>query len=381
MTEGPDPARIKSDFGVERLVVTDPLTLQGKAIPERRWLWRDWVPIGHTTALYGDGGTGKSLLAQELMSACALGLPFLGQSVMRCKVLGAFCEDDSDELHRRQSAINRAFGVDFGDLERMRWISRVGRDNLLMTFAADGRGEQTPFALQLFEEAKETGVQLLVVDTAADVFGGNEIIRPQVRQFIGMLTGWAQAINGAVVLLAHPSQTGKNTGSGDGGSTAWSNSVRSRLYLTRPDAVNGEQPDADKRTLSRMKSNYAAIGGMLNLRYDDGAFVNEDAQGLIDGYSSSQTARNVEIESGFLEGLAELAGKNMRCNVHKGQANYAPRALREKTARCAVYSEDELALAMNRLIVGSRIESIEEGPPSRRRSFLQAIAPNLPGVS
>lgn len=381
MTDRPNPASLKSDFGVERLVITDPLTLQDKPVPERRWLWRDWIPIGHTTALYGDGGTGKSLLAQELMTACALGMPFLGQSVMRCKVLAAFCEDDADELHRRQAAINRTFGTDFGDLERMRWISRVGHDNLLMTFAADGRGEQTPFALQLIAEARNTGVQLLVVDTAADVFGGNEIIRPQVRQFIGMLTGWAQVLDGAVVLLAHPSQTGKNTGSGDGGSTAWSNSVRSRLYLTRPEAVNGEQPDADKRSLSRMKSNYAAIGGMLDLRYDNGAFVNADARGLIDGYSPSQTARNVEIESDFLAGLAELATKNMRCNVHKGQANYAPRALREKTARCAIYSEDELAAAMNRLITASHLESIEEGPPSRRRSFLQAVAPNLPGVS
>jgi len=70
----------------------------------------------------------------------------------------------------------------------------------------------------------------------------------------------------------------------------------------------------------------------------------------------------------------------LRCNVHKGQANYAPKSLREKTAGCGRFSEEELTGAMNRLIKAGRVESIEEGPASRRRSFLQVVAPDLPGV-
>jgi hypothetical protein len=36
---------------------------------------------------------------------------------------------------------------------------------------------------------------------------------------------------GSVVLIAHPSLTGINTGTGISGSTQWHNSVRARFYL------------------------------------------------------------------------------------------------------------------------------------------------------
>jgi len=87
------------------MIVVDPRSLQDKLVPERRWIVRDWLPFGYTTALYGDGGTGKTLLAQQLMTSCATGVPWLGMTTMRCPVLGLFCEDDEDELHRRQHAI------------------------------------------------------------------------------------------------------------------------------------------------------------------------------------------------------------------------------------------------------------------------------------
>lgn len=106
--------------------------------------------------------------------------------------------------------------------------------NLLMTFDADGTGRVTPLYEELLAAAKNFGAQVLVIDTAADVFGGNENIRNQVRQFIAALTRIAMEIDGAVILCAHPSIDGMSKGHGFAGSTAWNNSVRSRLYLTRP---------------------------------------------------------------------------------------------------------------------------------------------------
>ena len=41
--------------------------------PPRRWIVRDWIPYGGVTGLYGDGGIGKTLLAQQLQSGTALG--------------------------------------------------------------------------------------------------------------------------------------------------------------------------------------------------------------------------------------------------------------------------------------------------------------------
>lgn len=367
--------RPSDDFSLDPLEIVEPIGFQDKPVPERRWLWKDWIPLGVVTALYGDGGTGKSLLAQQLMTCCATGLPFLGFNVMRCRALGMFCEDDRDELHRRQAMTNTTVGVEFGDLENALWLPRVGNENLLMTFLADGRGEAAPLFTQIVNLAKERGVQLIIIDTAADVFAGNENIRPQVRQFIALLTKLARAIDGAVLLLAHPSQTGRASGSGDGGSTAWSNSVRSRLYLKRPDAAGGNVADADIRRLARLKANYAQAGAELTLRYSRGAFA-LDGTAEPDGDGLYGRA----VEQAFLSGMNELAAKNIRCNVHKGQANYAPKALREKTRTAAAYSEDELEAAMNRLVRDGKILSQEDGPPSRRRSFLVATSPDLPGI-
>jgi RecA-family ATPase len=368
------------DFTLEPLEVVEAISFQDKPLPVRRWIWEGWVPVGAVTALYGDGGTGKSLLAQQFMTACAANQPFLGQTVARCKALGVFCEDDNDELQRRQAAINDRLDIDFADLENMLWISRVGSENLLMTFAADGVGTPTPFFSQLIGLAKTSGVQLIVIDTAADTFAGNENIRPQVRQFIALLTRLARAVDGAVILLAHPSLTGKTTGSGDGGSTAWSNSVRSRLYLKKLEAASGEELDPDRRILSRVKANYASTGVDLKLRYDRGAFANETDGLGGDGETARPSAHLREAEDALMAGMNELLAKGMRCNVHKGQANYAPKALREKTGVCAGFSEEELTFAMNRLIKSDRLRSIEEGPVSRRRSFLSVVAPDIPGI-
>lgn len=373
-----------ADFSLEPLNIISPAAWEGRAIPDREWIWDGWIPVGTVTALYGDGGTGKSLLALQLMTACATGLPFLGQDVKEVKALGVFCEDDEDELHRRQAAINGALNIPFADLGNLRLVSRVGNENLLMTFAADGHGVPMPFFSQILNAARDFGARLIVIDTAADTFAGNENIRPQVRQFIALLTRLAQEIGGAVILLAHPSQSGKASGGGESGSTAWNNSVRSRLYFKRPgqpdgkEAAGAEAIDPDMRLLSRLKANYAATGVDIPVKYERGAFVDaSDAPGasIVRG-----PKRDRECEEAFMMGLAELEGKNLRCNVHKGQANFAPKALREKTRGCAAFTEAELTAVLNRLIQSGRVVSEEEGPASRRRSFLKVIAPDLPGT-
>lgn len=273
----PHPAR--RDAPIARAQDAQPLQLLDPrrwttAAPPRRWLVRDWIPRGVVTALYGDGGVGKSLLAQQLMSCTALALPWLGLETTGGRALGVMCEDDDDELHRRQEAINQALGVEMENLENLRYLSRVGGENILMTFPArTGLGELTGFFDELDATCAEFRPDLFVADTIADFFGGNELDRSQVRQFVQNAFGrLARKHNCAVLMCGHPSAAGISSGSGTGGSTAWSNTVRSRLFFSRPPGREGEEPDPDARQLSRMKANYAPREAELRLRFSDGVF-------------------------------------------------------------------------------------------------------------
>jgi RecA-family ATPase len=109
-----------------------------------------------------------------------------------------------------------------------------------------------------------------VIESAADVFAGNENDWSQVRQFVGLLRRLAITSGAAVLLISHPSLSGMSTGTGTSGLTGWNNSVRSRLYFTSPKTRNGDEPDNDVRELKVMKSNYGPAGETVRLRWQRG---------------------------------------------------------------------------------------------------------------
>jgi RecA-family ATPase len=65
------------------------------------------VPDRTVTLLYGDGGTGKSLLALQLAAATALGVKWIGLQPAHGPVLYLSAEDDLDELHRRLGRVDK----------------------------------------------------------------------------------------------------------------------------------------------------------------------------------------------------------------------------------------------------------------------------------
>ncbi len=249
--------------------ILDPIQWQDQPIPERRWLVRNLIPLDNVTLLAGDGGTGKSQIALQLMVACSLGKSWIGKPAMECKTFGFFCEDDQGELHRRISAICRYYDAELGDLENMMLCSRVGQDNVLMEWRNVWEpGEATTLFGKIINQAVEQGAQLVVLDSLHDVFTGDENRRVQARQFIQELRSMAMEISGAVLLTAHPSLSGRNTGTGEAGSTAWSNAVRSRLYLVREDGST-----QGGRVLKTMKSNYGPSDGKIPLKWDSGVYA------------------------------------------------------------------------------------------------------------
>jgi hypothetical protein len=254
----------------QRLTALSPATWIARP-PSRQWIVPDWIPRGVVTGYYGDGGTGKSLTAMQLMTAMSLGQKWLGLDVLPGRTLGVFCEDDEPELQRRQWSINAMYGASPSQLADLHYLCRFGEDNALITFDGADVGVQTSFAAELHQLCDELRPDLLVLDTIADLFPANENDRAKVRQFVqGSLGGFARKHECGVLVLGHPSVTGLNNGSGQSGSTAWNNTFRSRFYLERE---QGDEADASVRILTRKKANYAARDAEVKLRWCDGTFV------------------------------------------------------------------------------------------------------------
>jgi RecA-family ATPase len=154
-------------------------------------------------------------------------------------------------------------------------MSRLGKDNILMTFNSKGVGELTEFYHEVVAAAQDVNAKLVIIDAATDTFGGaDENNRGEVRQFVQRaLGGIALKIEGAVLCNAHPSRAGIKSDEGDSGSTGWSAAFRSRLYFYEPDADKNEPRDYDGRILERKKANYASRGDQLRVRYQNGVFI------------------------------------------------------------------------------------------------------------
>ena len=145
-TDAQDWAAPNPNHAVAAVPLIDPITLQGQPIPDRPWRVRGWIPDLQVTMVSGDGGVGKSLVAQQLLTACATGNQWLGLDVEPCKCVAFFAEDDADEIHRRQVRINESMGLELGDLENMAWASMVAEDDLgrQYDYGSEGFSEHRP---------------------------------------------------------------------------------------------------------------------------------------------------------------------------------------------------------------------------------------------
>jgi len=242
--------------------------------PKRRWIIEDWLPLHEVSSIYGKGGSGKSLLAMQLALSVATGQPFLGLTVTTpVPTLCVFCEDSDDELHRRKEAILNSPEYTFArDVEKAPvylW-ARVGKENDIARISDTGNDVITGNFKKDLVKALENmpkGHKLLVLDTLSDIYLGNENIREQVNKFVKThIASLLKDYDCSILILAHPSRTGSNTGDMLSGSTAWENAVRNRLTFAQ------HKDYESLMILKRIKSNYAKQGEEKILEWDNGRF-------------------------------------------------------------------------------------------------------------
>lgn len=235
--------------------------------PRREWLIEKCFTKGSVALVAGDGGIGKSLLLQQMLTAACLGLPWLGLQTAPGRGLFFACEDDDDELRRRERSICRALNRDVEDVLEggLDIFGRVSRDNVLSRLDRKSWSmEPTELFARVAKYARDHGVTYIVIDTATQTFAGNQNDEQQVSQFINQMRQLAILIQGVVILTKHPSLSGRASGTGESGNTAWHNSVRSRLYL--------HNHKTKGLVLESRKSNYSRSDLSIPLKWESGAY-------------------------------------------------------------------------------------------------------------
>ncbi|MFC6657133.1 AAA family ATPase [Roseibium salinum] len=302
------------------LPVVNAASLAHEAVKPRSWHVEDLIPGNTVTLLNGDGGTGKSLLALQLAVATCSDGYWAGRKPEQGRVIYLGAEDDIEELHRRLVDICADAAIDLESLHDLDIVPLAGRDALLAVPARKTNVlEQTPLFSRLEERVSDFKPAFVVLDTLSDLFGGEENQRAQARQFISLLRGLCLDHGVTILLLAHPSLTGMSSGSGLSGSTAWNNSVRSRLYLERIKDSDGKETDTEMRVLTTKKANYTKTGTEIRLNWHQGVF--KAAQGKS---SLSDIAAQAKAERVFMSLLAAFTREGRNVSESTGHA-YAPK--------------------------------------------------------
>lgn len=247
------------------------------------------MPCRQVTTLGADGGVGKSLLALQACAAVASGRPFLGLRAERGVAAFLSAEDDAPILRRRLRTIAKGMGLNADDLANLLVMDAADVDaSLFLEVQTDGvkRGMSTGNMEHLERAIEDSGAVLVVIDNASEVYGANEIDRAQVRGFIRHLRRIAARHECSILLLQHIDKVsqriqakGTGRGSGYSGSTAWNNSVRSRLSMV-PDTKDSRFVELyhEKANLTQKMKPIALqwTNGLLERCANDDAVIDED---------------------------------------------------------------------------------------------------------
>jgi hypothetical protein len=325
--------------------------LEEHSPPERTWQISHWLTSG-PTLLAGVGGVGKTIIAQTIGTALALGRSFLDQIRAPAKVLMWACEDDHDELWRRQSAICKHFDVPMSALEGKFIVEpRLGLENTLFDLVY-GAPNWTPLRAELTEQVADYGANVLFLDNIGQLYGGKENDRHHVTAFLNGLAGLGRDL--AVIIMGHPAKTAESEFSG---SSAWENAVRMRWYMgyrlpdQKPQEGEAEE-DPSVRYLAKRKANYSDKD-FRKLAFRDGLFV-PDVPAMYSPAMMSPAERLEAVSGCVLYALQKMATAGIRTTDGRTSPDYLPRKMREmKLAND--YSPKELATAVSQLRLSGRI--------------------------
>jgi hypothetical protein len=357
--EEPQPEAKKDDYR-RPLKWTE---LENQKPADRLWRIAHWLSTG-PTLFAGKGGVGKSMLAQTIATALVVGQNFIDQVEEPITVLYWACEDEHDELWRRQIAICNYFGIKLADLEGKLYIEpRLGYENTLYA-PVFGKPTWTPLRDELTSQVNDYRADLLIADNTSQMFGCDENSRHDATAFVNGLIGIVRDRPFSQLILSHPA---KAEGSEFSGSTAWENAVRMRWFMGMqlPDQEEPEEGSVDPnvRYIAKRKTNYS-VTDFRKLVFDQGVFKPQSNPGEISNRYNF-AARKEGAENAVLFALTKFKNMSIRVVDSYNSPDYLVKKM-QSMKLMQDYTPRELAEAMAGLRLQGRIVETKVGNYSNR---------------
>lgn len=314
-------------------------------IPPVRFLFEPLLPRGDVTLLSADGGTGKSTLALALAAHVACGRDWDALAAARGRALFVSLEDPANVCRLRLREVIRTYDLDTSSVGRNVRIADGTKGTGALLALQDGKLYPTSVFTELRAALLNERFDLIVIDNASDAFAGNENDRQEVRTFIRFMRHIARESDAAVLVLAHVDKatvraSSNAAGSRYSGSTAWNNSVRSRLAMLH---------DAGALTLVHEKSNLAKrLDRQIRLDFVNAVPV---PLTMIDGYAEcAATAEQREAET-ILALMREAIAKGLAVSAARSGPATTWHLLHAMEGAPADWSRKEGKARFNRLLV------------------------------
>lgn len=348
-------------------------SLAARRAPKFEWIWQDWLSA-HPTLLAGRGGIGKSLFTQQLATALATGADRTMRADRPIRVLYWACEDDSDELWRRQERICAHFGIGLDALaDRLTIDSRFGLENTLYSLAY-ARPVWTGLLGELQQQVNDLSIDVLMLDNLGQLYGANENDRHHVTTFTNGVAGMVRGRPFCPVFLGHPAKDSKSEYAGN---AAWENAVRMRWFLSDrlPDEPipegETEQSDQTLRFLCKRKANYSTKD-VIRFRIDGGILKPESQ--IMEEMGGNQHGDSIDrlyearAEATVLEALERIGATGKSSSDTPGPS-YLPKQILEFNLHQGA-SKRDLERAMRRLMMAGSMKRAEIGKyPNRTPKY------------
>ena len=272
-----------------------------------------WIPENEVTLLGGHGGGGKSMVALSLGLHVALGLSFGGLTTKQVNVAFYSAEDSGRVLRHRFRKICREHRIDPQLLD--------GKLHLLDVSDIDptlhrGRGfsntkTETTSLDYLAQYVEKHNIGFCIIDNASDTFDDEEIKRSPVRNFMRSIRTRIARPNRAVLILAHINKAnakgGKLADTEDySGSTAWHNSVRSRLSLSSDKALG-------LMTITHQKANLGELAEPITFEWVNGVPLtgvkNPEREAQVIALKVNEKARDISDKKTLAEIIQKLTNR------------------------------------------------------------------------